>query len=312
LECVSHISRFEIDTLEISFGFVQKTRILLIMKKIVITGSSGKAGRTVVRYFLERGYKVLGVDLSLPSNDLEPSFGENWSVIRADLTDFAQTLEVLQGADAVVHLANIPAPGIFASARTFLENNAMNYNVFSAAQMLKLERVVWASSETTLGLPFETPPRYAPVDEDHFPIPESSYALSKVVGEVMAKEFSRWSGIPFVGLRISNIMEPHDYAKFESFQADPNLRKWNLWGYVDARDVAQACCLGLEKPVTGAVNLIIAAADTVMNRPSSELMAQVFPGVRVNASLGEFETLLSIGRAREVLGYVPIYSWRDM
>ncbi len=281
------------------------------MKKIVVTGSSGKAGRTVVRYFLEHGYKVLGVDQTLAANLELLEFGEHWSAIRANLTDFSETLEVLQGADAVVHLANIPAPGLFAPTRTFLENNAMNYNVFSAAQTLKLGRVVWASSETTLGLPFETPPRYAPVDENHFPIPESSYALSKVVGEVMAAEFSRWSGIGFVGLRISNIMEAHDYAKFASFQHDPHLRKWNLWGYVDARDVAQACWLGLEKPVTGSVNLIIAASDTVMNRPSSELMAEVFSGVRVRANLGEFETLLCIDRAREVLGYEPKYSWRN-
>jgi nucleoside-diphosphate-sugar epimerase len=282
------------------------------MKKIVVTGSSGKAGRTVVKYLLERGYQVLGVDQTLAGNLELSGFGERWSAIRANLIDFSETLEVLQGANAVVHLANIPAPGLFAPTRTFLENNAMNYNVFSAAQILKLERVVWASSETTLGLPFETPPRYAPVDEDHFPIPESSYALSKVVGEVMAAEFSRWSGIGFVGLRISNIMEPHDYAKFADYQSDPHLRKWNLWGYVDARDVAQACHLGLERPVTGSVNLIVAAADTLMNRPSSELMREVFPGVPVRANLGEFETLLSIGRAREVLGYEPKYSWRNM
>jgi nucleoside-diphosphate-sugar epimerase len=282
------------------------------MKKVVVTGSSGKAGRTVVRYFLERGYQVLGVDQTLVANLKLSAFSDNFHAIRANLTDFSETLEVLQGSSAVVHLANIPAPGLFAPARTFLENNAMNYNVFSAAQTLKLERVVWASSETTLGLPFEAPPRYAPVDENHFPIPESSYALSKVVGEVMAQEFSRWSGIPFVGLRISNIMEVHDYAKFAGFQHDPHLRKWNLWGYVDARDVAQACWLGLEKPLTGSINLIVAASDTVMKRSSSELMAAVFPGVPVKANLGEFETLLSIDRAREVLGYEPIYSWRNV
>jgi nucleoside-diphosphate-sugar epimerase len=279
------------------------------MKNIVVTGSSGKAGRTVVTYLLERGYNVLGVDLT--QDTLYPE-NENYRVIRADLSDFSQTLEVLFGADAVVHLANIPAPGLFPAARTFLENNAMNYNVFSAAQTLGLQRVVWASSETTLGLPFETPPHYAPVDENHFPIPESSYALSKVVGETMAKEFSRWSGIPFVGLRISNIMEPHDYAKFSTYQTDAQLRKWNLWGYVDARDVAQACWLGLSKPLQGSQNFIIAAADTVMNRPSRDLMLEVFPGVRVKANLGEFETLLSIDRAREVLGYAPVYSWRNV
>ena len=56
----------------------------------------------------------------------------------------------------------------------------------------------------------------------------------------MARQFNRWSGIPFVGLRFSNIMEPQDYERFPSFSADPHLRKWNLWGYVDARDVAQS------------------------------------------------------------------------
>ena len=279
------------------------------MKNIVVTGSSGKAGRTVVTYLLERGFTVLGVDLT--QTTLYPE-DENYRVIRADLTDFSQTLEVLAGADAVVHLANIPAPGLFVPARTFLENNAMNYNVFSAAQTLGLKRVVWASSETTLGLPFETPPRYAPVDEDHFPIPESSYALSKVVAETMAKEFSRWSGIGFVGLRISNIMEPDDYAKFSGYQTDPQLRKWNLWGYVDARDVAQACWLGLTKPLQGSQNFIIAAADTVMNRPSKDLMLEVFPSVPVKENLGEFETLLSIRHARAVLGYEPAYSWRNI
>ena len=279
------------------------------MKNIVVTGSSGKAGRTVVTYLLERGFTVLGVDLT--QTTLYPE-DENYRVIRADLTDFSQTLEVLAGADAVVHLANIPAPGLFVPARTFLENNAMNYNVFSAAQTLGLQRVVWASSETTLGLPFETPPRYAPVDEDHFPIPESSYALSKVVAETMAQEFSRWSRIGFVGLRISNIMEPDDYAKFSGYQTDPQLRKWNLWGYVDARDVAQSCWLGLTKPLQGSQNFIIAAADTVMNRPSRDLMLEVFPSVPVKENLGEFETLLSIDRAREVLGYAPVYSWRNV
>lgn len=280
---------------------------------IIVTGSSGKAGRALVRDLVTHGYSVLGVDVAHSAlGDLEPPpGGTRPQSIRADLTDLGQATEVLRGADAVVHLANIPAPGLFPDGRTFMENTAMNYSVFSAATALGLGRVVWASSETTLGLPFDVPPRYAPLDEDHFPVPESTYALSKVVGELMAQEFSRWSGIPFVGLRISNIMEPHDYAAFAGYQQDAQLRKWNLWGYVDARDVAQACRLGLEAKVSGSVNAIIAAADTVMNRPSRELMAEVYPGVRVREQLGEFETLLSIDRARSVLGYAPKYSWRD-
>src|SRR4030095_4511357 len=97
-----------------------------------------------------------------------------------------QTIEALDGAEAVVHLANIPAPGLRPPAVTFNQNTAMNFNVFQAAVKLGLRRVVWASSETTLGLPFDTPPRYAPIDEDHFPYPTTTYALSQVVGETLA------------------------------------------------------------------------------------------------------------------------------
>ena len=160
------------------------------MKKIVVTGSSGRAGRAVVEDLLAHGYEVKGVDLvPAPGKKDAPS-------VRADLTDLGEALEVLMNADAVVHLANIPAPGRYPPGRTFSENITMNYNIFSAAVDLGLKRVVWASSETTLGLPFSTPPRYAPVDEAHYPFPESSYALSKVASETIAEPFARSSGVP--------------------------------------------------------------------------------------------------------------------
>src|SRR6056297_920741 len=108
-------------------------------------------------------------------------------------------MEVLHGADAVVHLAAIPAPLIVTDAETFRINTLSTYNVFSAAAAMGLQRVVWASSETALGLPFDRPPDYAPVDEQHT-YPESSYSLSKVVSEAMARQFNRWTGIPYVGL----------------------------------------------------------------------------------------------------------------
>lgn len=174
--------------------------------------------------------------------------------------------------------------------------------------------MVWASSETTLGLPFETPPRYAPVDEDHYPLPTSTYALSKVASETVAGHIAAWSGIPFVALRFSNIMAPEDYQEFPSFWDDPAKRKWNLWGYVDERDVAASCRLALSAPddaVAGSPAFIIAAADTVMNRPSAELLAEVFPKVPVTGNVADFGTLLAIDRARQVLGYDPRHTWHD-
>ena len=281
-----------------------------MVQRVCVTGASGKAGRAVVADLREHGYDVLATDAVVSGEDRDEG------MLRADLTDYGQAVEALSqaGAEAVVHLANIPAPGLSTPAVTFNSNITMNFNVFQAAAALKLDRVVWASSETTLGLPFDTPPRYAPVDEDHYPVPTSTYALSKVASETVAGHIAQWSGLPFIALRFSNIMAPEDYQRFAEFQDDPHARKWNLWGYIDQRDVALSCRLALEADsgaVTGSPAFIIAAADTVMNRPSAELLAEVFPGVRLTRDVGESGTLLAIDRAREVLGFHPEHSWRD-
>src|SRR6478672_3768118 len=213
------------------------------MAKIVVTGASGKAGRAVVRALLERDYDVLAVDVAPPAESAAPS-------LLADLTEFGQTVECLAGVESVVHLAAIPASGIHTEETTFRTNMLSTYNVFEAARLLGLRRVVWASSETILGLPFEREqPAYAPIDEEHPPWPESSYALSKLLSEELGRQFHRWTGTPVVALRFSNIMEPADYERFPSFWSDATKRRWNLWGYVDARDVAQSCRLALEAEV---------------------------------------------------------------
>ena len=279
--------------------------------KIAVTGGSGKAGRAVVRDLLEHGHDVLNVDL-VPSRDDAAPF------LPADLTDYGQALEALSGAevlpgiDAVVHLAAIPAPDKATPDVVFRTNITSTHTVFAAAWRLRLKRVVWASSETTLGLPFDTPPEYAPVDEEHPLRPESSYALSKVLGEEMARQFSRWSGIPIVGLRFSNVMEREDYQQFPTYWDDPRLRKWNLWGYVDESHVAQSCRLALEADIAGAEAFVIAARDTVMQRPSRDLMAEVFPGVPVRDGVDGHDTLLGIDKARRVLGYSPDFTWREL
>jgi UDP-glucose 4-epimerase len=144
------------------------------------------------------------------------------------------------------------------------------------------------------------------------PRPESAYSLSKLMGEVMAAEFCRWvPGLKIACLRFSNVMEPEEYAAFPRFDADARQRKWNLWGYIDARDGAQAVRKALQADFTGAETFIIANADTVMSRPNAELVAEVFPGVPFDADVGEHETLLAIGKARRMLGYEPEHSWRD-
>lgn len=276
-----------------------------MINKVCVTGATGKAGQAVVDDLRQQGYEVRATDVVVTPEQRRAG------TLRADLTDFGQAVEVLSGVDAVVHLANIPAPGIATPAVTFNANMAMNFNVFSAASQVGLHRVVWASSETTLGLPFDVPPRYAPVDEDHYPLPTSTYALSKVASETIAEQIAGWSGIGFVGLRFSNIMTVVDYERFPTFWPNAQLRKWNLWGYIDERDVAASCRNGLTASITGSRSFIIAAADTCMNRPSAGLMADVFPDVRLTREIGEYETLLAVDRARSELGFEPQHSWRD-
>jgi nucleoside-diphosphate-sugar epimerase len=286
------------------------------MSTVAVTGSSGKLGRHVVAHLAEHGHRVIALDRIPDPASRAAAF------VRVDLTDFGQVTEafthvddVHDGIDAVVHLAAIPAPGLTTNAATFSNNITATYNVFAAARRAGIRSIVWASSETVLGLPFETPPPYIPVDEEYHPRPESTYSLVKTLEEEMARQFCRWQpDLTMVGLRFSNVMDVSDYAQFPGFDADARARSWNLWGYIDGRDGAQAVRLALEHCArgTGGVEVfVIANADTVMSRSSAELAAEVFPDVPVTRALGEHETLLSIDKARRVLGYAPAHSWRD-
>jgi nucleoside-diphosphate-sugar epimerase len=290
------------------------------MPSVVVTGGSGKAGRAAIRELLDHGYTVMNVDLAPPAEPL-------CHFIKADLNDLGQTIDVLRQAagtidrrripigrpSAVIHLAGIPAPGLTPDAVVFRNNMMTTYNVFSAATLLEIPRIVWASSETTYGLPFTRAlPQFAPVTEDHPLKPETGYALAKSMCEDMAREMHRWNpGTQFVALRISNILEVSDYAQIPTYWDDPSLRRWNLWSWVDSRDVGQACRLGVEKDVPGAEAFTIAAADSIMQRSSRELMAEAFPEVPITQQIQTHETLLSIDKARRILGYEPRYTWRD-
>ncbi|PPF23749.1 NAD-dependent epimerase/dehydratase family protein [Rathayibacter rathayi] len=278
--------------------------------RIAVTGGSGKLGRSVVTRLRASGHDVFTLDRA---GDRGTGF------IRIDIADYGQVVDALQavgdqydGIDALVHLAAIPAPGLVPDVATFHNNIIATFNVLHGAIRAGIRNVVSASSETVLGLPFDVPPPYIPVDEQYPARPESVYSLTKHLEEQMAIELCRWHpDLKITGLRFSNVMDEADYAEFEAFDSDATLRKWNLWGYIDGRDGAQAVEKALLAETTGFDRFIIAAADTVMSRPNAELVAEVFPGVELRGDLGTNDTLLSIDHARAVLGYAPEHSWRD-
>ena len=282
------------------------------MSRVAVTGSSGKLGRVVVDHLVEHGWEVVALDRV-------PAHRPDVASTVVDLTDYGQAIEAFSGiddrhdgVDAMVHLAAIPAPGLRPNAATFANNAVASYNVYTAALHAGVRKIVWASSETVLGLPFDEPPPYVPVDEDYTPRPNSTYSLVKTLEEEMARQLCRWhEDLSMTGLRFSNVMYPQDYAEFPSYDTDPQLRRWNLWGYIDARDGAQAVRRALDHRARGADLFIIANADTVMSRPNDELLAETFPDVPLTRPIGPHETLLSIDKARRVLGYEPEHSWRD-
>ncbi len=282
------------------------------MDRVVVTGGSGKLGRAVLRDLVEHGYAVINLDI-VPSRDPICPF------IQTDVEDMGQVIETMsqvddfyKGVDAVVHLAAIPAPGRLPNGRLFRLNMISTFNVFESARRLGIHNVVWASSETVLGLPFDKPPPYIPVDEEYRGRPETVYSLSKHLGEEMAREYCRWDpDMKIIGLRFSNVMEPADYEQFPTFEADKGSRKWNLWAYIDARDGAQAVRKALGFKCPGAETFIIANADGVMTTPNDELVAAYYPGVPYKSGQHPNETLLSIEKARTVLGYEPQFGWRQ-
>lgn len=277
--------------------------------RVAVTGGSGKLGRSVVRRLSEDGHDVLNLDRT-------GTRGRGFTEV--DLRNYGQVLDVILGLDdrhggfdAIVHLAAIPAPGHAPDAATFENNMLATYNVFQAARRAGIKKLVYASSETVLGLPFDVDPPYIPVDEEYPARPESTYSLVKHLEEQMAIQLTRWDPeLSITGLRFSNVMDPEDYEDFPSFDSDATLRKWNLWGYIDGRDGAQAVARALENGKPGFEAFIIANEDTVMSRSSASLAAEVFPGVKVVKELGEHETMLSIDKAKRLLGFAPEHTWR--
>lgn len=285
---------------------------------IIVTGGSGKLGRACVKDLMDHGYNVTSIDLVTPPGIHNPPLPTDPTFSRADITNFGDAMASLSMIDervekvtGLVHLAAIPASGLATNHVTFETNTVSTYNMFEAARQLGIKNVVWASSETVFGIPYPKGPAYAPVDEE-ITHPETAYSLSKLMGEKMAEQFCRWDPEQkIIGLRFSNVMEPGDYANFPGFDADARSRHFNLWTYIDARDGSQAIRLALESDIKGAEVFGIANAESVMKRSNDELLDEVFPGTERKRPIEPNESLISIEKARRMLGYEPKYAWPE-
>lgn len=291
------------------------------MKRIMFTGGSGKAGKHVVQYLVEHGCQVLNIDRTPLDNPAVRT-------LITDITDSGQVFNALSSymglrefdpslrpvrADAVVHFAAIPRIMITPDNEVFRINTLGTYNVIEAAVALGIRKVIIASSETTYGLVFSHEPRdpaYLPLDEEYPVDPPDSYALSKICNEATARAFATRSGADIYAIRIGNVIEPHEYARFPEFFANPEGRKRILWSYIDARDLGQLILRAVETDGLGFQVFNAAQDDCSSDLPTAELLRRFYPNVRLTRPLGEHETLLANAKARRMLGFRPAHSWR--
>lgn len=290
-------------------------------KRVVFTGGTGKAGRHVLPYLIDRGYRLLNVDL-------RPFEHPSVNTLVADLTDSGQAFNVLSthfgfdglnhgktpaSPDAVVHFAAIPRILIHPDNETFRQNTISTYNVIEAAAKLGVRKIIIASSETTYGVCFAEGEREFqsfPIEETQDVDPMDSYGLSKVVNERTARAFALRYGIDIYALRIGNVIEPHEYDRFPAFLADPPSRKRNAWSYIDARDLGQIVHLCIQKDGLG-FQVFNAVNDTITAKtPTREFLARHSPRTPISGELSEFGAPMSNRKAREVLGFKEEHNWR--
>ena len=292
--------------------------------RILFTGGAGKAGRHVVPYLMAQGHRVLNLDLV-------PLEAEGVDNLIVDLTDPGQVFSAMQSYanfdelepgtgmpkfDAVVHFAAVPRILIKPDCETFRVNTLSTYNVMEAAVKFGIRKVVFASSETTYGVCFadgEVKPDYVPVDEDHPTVPHDAYAMSKVCNEATGRSFQARTGFDIYGLRINNVIEPHEYAQnFPAFMEDPSLRRRNIFAYIDVRDLGQMVERCLQTDGLGYEVFNVSNDDMSVGISSSEVRARFYDGVPVKREMGENETFYANDNAKKLLGFQPKHSGREV
>jgi nucleoside-diphosphate-sugar epimerase len=285
-----------------------------------VTGGSGKAGKHLIPYLLEKGFSVVNADLV-------PLLMDGVDNINLDVTDSGQLFNALSGYanipelksgegpknfKAVVHLAAIPRVLIKPDNETFRINTLGTYNVIEADTNLGIKKIIFASSETTYGFCFAQGnpiPKYLPIEEDYETNPTDSYGLSKVLNEQTGKAFQKRTGIDIYALRIGNIIEPNEYHRFEEFCKNPSVRLRNLFNYIDARDLAQAIELCIKKDGLGYEVFNVTHDINSVSLTTEEIIKNFFPNVKIRREMEKYESILSSRKIRNVLGFKPIHDW---
>jgi nucleoside-diphosphate-sugar epimerase len=275
--------------------------------KVLITGGAGKVGQWVVRELLNsKDYEITVLDRT-PG----PERGAVKYLV-GDVEDLGQVMEAVAGAEAIIHLAAIHNPNIATTTVTYQTNVVGTFNVHHAAFRLGVKRVVSASSNAIVGWSYgeRFMPDYLPIDEDHPVRPEDVYGLSKEIGETIARSYAR-KGLETMMLRPSGVVSPDE---LEQMKKDGGRQPtgFHAYSYIDARDLAVAFRLAVERSITSGSIFFVVADDSTVTEPLCELYPRVMPSIgdkarRLTGSQGAY----SNSAAKESLGWQPVHSWRS-
>ncbi|KAI2639350.1 UDP-glucose 4-epimerase [Xylaria nigripes] len=298
-------------------------------KRIVFTGGSGRAGRHIIPELLKRGHKILNLDLvPLPTPDGK-GLNPDVPTLKTDLTDAGQVFNALTThfsfdclddgvpagpPDVVIHFAAYPRILLVPDNECYKTNTISTYNVVEAASKLGVPKIIIASSETVYGVCFgegDVNFDHFPVTEDDETVPMDSYGMSKVCGEQIARGFARRFGNDIYALRLSGIIEPHEYERdFPKYLGQLAARRRSAWSYIDARDIGQICHLCIQKDGLG-FQTFNAANDTIISVESTrKFLGKAVPDATITREMGEFEAPLSNKKIRDVLGFKEEHDWR--
>jgi nucleoside-diphosphate-sugar epimerase len=279
------------------------------MKKIVVTGGSGRLGQFVIRDLLGHGYQVLSLDRVAPREKLCTS----WLV---DLRHSGDLFEAMKNAYGIIHLGAYQAPNLAPDAETLSNNVSATYNVLRAAADSNVKKVVLASSTAAFGFIYATKlwaPEYLPVDERHPSKPQDSYGLSKVLGEQIADSIvSVHKEMTISSLRFPGVNFDLSYESFRERWRNPASRASGFWTYIDARDAAVTCRLALEAKFKGHEVFIASAPKNCMIQPTLELVKKYLPkGAKIKKVSGTHWSTVDSTKARRTLGFQPQHVWQD-
>lgn len=278
---------------------------------VLVTGSEGRIGRYQVEALRSAGYETTTLDRRGSSRAVRHLIG--------DLRDVYTVRRAVQGVDAVVHLGALANDGQNTPEDVYAINVMGTLNVLQACVEAGIGRVVYYSSVQALGnFRGFRKASYLPIDDAYPPHPMSPYQLSKHLGEAACRSYTDRHGLVTIALRPVFVADPHQYHRFGAYQADRDLHgmRSDYWSYVDVRDVVEAARLALENSTIENGAFLLAAADTLTDTPTAELVDTFYPDTPWRVDRDAYlaavpnRSLLDCSGANGALGWRPAHSWR--